>query len=73
MNQKLKAIICESLGISEDEFSEDIDIENCNDWTSISHMSLLTSLEEEFNFRFQDDEILELTSIKKIINRIENI
>ena len=73
MNQKIKIIICESLGISEDEFSEDLDFEKCNDWTSISHMSLLASLEEEFNFIFQGDEILELTSVKKIVNRIENI
>lgn len=35
-------------------------------WDSLNHMNLIVALEEEFNIRFEDEEIVELTSFVKI-------
>jgi acyl carrier protein len=37
-------------------------------WDSLKHMSLILALEEEFEFRFTDDEITDLLNLDLILS-----
>ena len=67
MDQNLASIISESLGINISKVDESLSIENCIEWTSLGHMSLIASLEQEYNLKIKDDQVLELTSVKEIM------
>ena len=49
--------------------------EQLTEWDSLKHMILLNAIEEEFGFRFTDDEMAECTSVKSILDllTIKNI
>lgn len=36
-------------------------------WDSLKHMSLVLALEDEFGFRFADDELTDLLSLKLVL------
>ena len=44
------------------------DIEN---WDSLTHMNLVSALEEEFDIEFDDDEIVELMNTKLIVHIVK--
>lgn len=50
--------------------SEEMSSETLDTWTSLSFMQLLTSIEQEFGFRFKMMELLSLRSIGDIIEAI---
>ena len=50
--------------------SEDLSSETLDTWTSLSFMQLLTSIEQEFGFRFKMMELLSLRSMGDIIEAI---
>jgi len=37
------------------------------EWDSIGHMNLVSGLEKEFGLRFEVDEIMEMSSVAKIL------
>ena len=41
-------------------------------WDSLNQMNLIVALEDEFNVRFEDDEIVELTSFESIENYLKS-
>ena len=56
------------------EFNEDfinLSIENCNNWDSLNHMRLMAEISDLFGYDFTGDEIIELTSVEKIIKFIK--
>jgi acyl carrier protein len=51
-----------------DENTSQQDIEK---WDSLGHLNLIVALEEEFDVLFEPEEIAEMTSVQKIISKIE--
>ena len=67
MEKKLK-IIFENLFTEKYKGNfEDLKIGDIEKWDSLGNFNLLLSLEREFNFRFSNEEISELKSIKEIL------
>lgn len=67
MEKKLK-IIFENLFTDNYEGNfEDLKIGDLEKWDSLGNFNLLLSIEKEFNFRFSNEEISELKSIKEIL------
>lgn len=60
----LMKLICEVFKIK--EIDENLNINNIDSWDSLTHMDLITSLEEKYNIVFTMDEIMEMRSVKKI-------
>ena len=54
----------------------DIDIESSQDnikgWDSLATIKLITELEKEFSIQFDIMEIVELTSIRKVVDILKN-
>lgn len=64
-------IIAESLGIRESDIDEDAVMEQVEAWDSLTHMELIANLESEYQTEFDVDEIMEMISVKKIVEVVE--
>lgn len=71
MLEKIQKAFKEAFGISDAEFSLDITTENIAAWDSIGHFRLVTALENQFSIKFEIDEIMEMESVKNIIEILE--
>jgi len=48
------------------EITDDLSAVNFERWDSLAHMNLLVALEEEFDIRFPDEMLVDLTSVKLV-------
>ena len=69
---KLKEILETVLELNPNEYSEEISTENNEKWDSIKHLLLMSTLEQEFDISFNDEDLLNLTSFKNIKKRLED-
>jgi acyl carrier protein len=72
MEEKIKKILINSLGISENEFTSGISMQNNVAWDSLSQLKIIVDLEEVFDIKFTDNEMIKLTSYLNILNTIRN-
>ncbi|MGD0382167.1 MAG: acyl carrier protein [Thermoguttaceae bacterium] len=67
MRERLANIFHKAFGLDINSFSPNIAPEDVPNWDSIGHMNLVMYLEQEFNQRFEVDEIMEMSSPAKIM------
>ena len=60
-----KKIFLEALNIPEEKFNSGIKYNEIPEWDSIGHMTLVSSLEENFSITFETDDIIDLSSYEK--------
>jgi acyl carrier protein len=70
MKEKIRKIMAAVFEMNAVVIKDSDDSTTIPNWDSLNHMNLIVALEEEFNVRFQDDEIVELTSLKAIENSL---
>jgi acyl carrier protein len=51
--------------VQEEALNGNFSQDSVDNWDSISHLSLITSLEEQFNIMFDAEDILKLTSYEQ--------
>lgn len=66
MEQELKKIMADLFGIQEDGITDDLSIDNTENWDSLKHMELIVSIEEQFEITLTADEIVEMISFAEI-------
>ncbi len=66
MPDQLKTIMAEILSLAPDEITEESSMENIENWDSLSHLHLISKLEETFKIKIEPEEILNLTSFSAI-------
>jgi acyl carrier protein len=54
-----------------EQIDEKASQQNIEKWDSLGHLNLVVALEEEFDISFEPEEIAEMTSVQKIISKIE--
>jgi acyl carrier protein len=64
--------ICANILEREIPIGTEIDRENTPEWNSLKHMEIMFSLEESFDFQFTEAELVSLSSISAIIDRLES-
>ncbi|MFX1285374.1 MAG: acyl carrier protein [Promethearchaeota archaeon] len=65
-------IICKILLLERDMISNDISQESLEIWDSMTHLALVSELEQAFDIFLSDDDILEIKTIgdiKKILDK----
>jgi acyl carrier protein len=72
MKEEIKQIIAEILEISVNDLNDESSSQNTNNWDSLNHMNIIFAIEEKLDVAFDDEEIMHLTSIAKILNSIES-
>ena len=63
---KLNKILAEQFEISEDEVQKDLTMDDISAWDSLTHMSLIVAIENDFNIALSGDDIAEMTSCEAI-------
>jgi acyl carrier protein len=68
--EKVKGVIVEQLGVSEDEVTMDSSYTDDLGADSLDTVELVMALEEEFGTEIADEEAEKLTSVKKTVEYI---
>ena len=72
MKEKIKEIMAAVFEMNAVDIKDSDDSTTIPNWDSLNQMNLIVALEEEFNVRFEDDEIVELTSFESIENYLKS-
>ncbi|EAL5741299.1 acyl carrier protein, partial [Campylobacter lari] len=49
-----------------------LSMQNCKNWTSLNHIDIIMSLEEEFEVKFSKDELSQLKSQNELLQAIKS-
>ncbi|ECP7274808.1 acyl carrier protein [Campylobacter jejuni] len=70
MEKQFYEILENILEIKVDE-NTNLSMENCKNWTSLAHIDIIMSLEEEFEIKFSKDELSRLKSQNELLKAIK--
>jgi acyl carrier protein len=68
---KFRECIIKALKLRSEEYRPDLSIGDIEEWDSVAHLDLMSEIEQEFDVRFDLDEITTLTSIPELLSRLE--
>lgn len=71
VEERVKKIIVEQLGVKEDEVSNDTSFVNDLGADSLDTVELVMALEEEFGVEIQDDEAEKITTVKEAVDYVK--
>ncbi len=66
MNEKLRTLIENELGIDASEITSDLAYASIPEWDSPAHLTLVYAIEDEFGIEFETDEIVKMTTVGEI-------
>lgn len=72
--EKLKQLMATSLAISPEQLTDDLSYNAIREWDSIAHMTLVASLENEFDLMLDTQDILDMNSygvLKQILAKYD--
>lgn len=62
---KYKSIFIKSLSLKNKKFSENLTYDDILEWDSMSHMVLISNLENDFNINIKPKDMIDFRSYKK--------
>jgi acyl carrier protein len=65
MEQKLKQIFSETLGIDEGMVNDDLKYNSIPEWDSLAHMSLVAAIDDEFDIMLETEDVIDMSSFAK--------
>ena len=71
--KKLNNILCEVFRLKGNELDDKLTMEDIESWDSLTHMDLVTSIEDELNIQLSMDDIMNMTDIgtvRAIVGRL---
>jgi citrate synthase len=66
MPDSVADVVASTFGIPASTVTDALAFQQSREWDSLNHISLMLSLEEAFDVTFDDDEIVEMTSVAAI-------
>ena len=69
--EQINNILKSVLNVSDEDISKNLGIHDVDNWDSLTHMSLIVEIENNFNIELTGDEIAEMVSfvrIREILN-----
>ena len=72
IKDRLFSIMVDVLQVDESKINIDTSPETVQEWDSLKHVLLLMAIEEEFEFRFTDDEMIQSTSVESVMSLLKN-
>jgi acyl carrier protein len=55
------------LNVDRAEITPDSSMDSIDAWDSLKHMKLVMALEQEFDFEFEEEQIVEMLSVRLIV------
>jgi acyl carrier protein len=68
--KELKQVFAIALNIPENSVPESIEYQSIPEWDSITHMVLVSELEDKYNISIETDDVVDLSSFVKAIEII---
>lgn len=65
---KIRSIVADILEVPLENITNDTFFGDIKNWNSMNHIKLILAVEEEFDVRFDDKKLSELSSISEILN-----
>lgn len=65
MENKLKSIFAESLGIDEGIVTDSLRYAEIPQWDSVAHMALIAAIEEGFDIMIDTEDVIDMSSFEK--------
>lgn len=69
--EKLNTILCDVFRLKKDELKDELTMKDIKIWDSLTHMDLVTSIEEGLNIQLTMDDIMSMKDIKTIKNIVQ--
>lgn len=69
MEDKLLQILKDTLG--NENISQNVSQENCNEWDSMAHLNIIIAIEDEFDVSIEPDDIVRLSSFDHLCKYIK--
>ena len=66
MQERIERIFCNLFGVPREACGDELSPHDVETWNSVQHLTLMMSLEEEFDVQFSPEDIVELDSIGAI-------
>jgi len=70
LEERVKKLICEQLGVKEEEVKDDASFVDDLGADSLDTVELVMALEEEFETEISDEEAENITTVKEAVNYI---
>lgn len=64
--ERLNEILCDVFRIEKNDLKEELTMDDIQSWDSLTHMDLITSLEDGLEIQFTMDDIMIMKDIKTI-------
>jgi len=71
--ERVIRIVGQIMGVAPDALDDASSPESVAAWDSLKHMRLVLALEEEFDVRFSDDQIMAMPSVAHIITHLHEL
>ena len=68
--ERLEDVFEDVLEIDDDDVTEELSQDTCEEWDSLAQITLLVSVENEFGVKFTADEMASMKSVAKIIDAV---
>jgi acyl carrier protein len=67
MNNQGKLVQCfvNALGVNESKVTPSLKYQSITEWDSVSHMVLISEIEEAFEISLETDDVVDMSSFKK--------
>jgi len=65
MENKLKSIFAESLGVDQSIVTDDLRYAEIPQWDSVAHMALVAAIEEGFDIMIDTEDVIDMSSFEK--------
>lgn len=66
MSDNIDTLIAETLKVSPDRITDDLEYGAIEEWDSLSHVNLMLKLESRYDIEIDEDTMVELTTIRAI-------
>ena len=73
MEEKIKAVMADILGIEVASIDTNTSTENVQMWDSLKQVNLILALEEEFDVNFSEAQMFSINSYKTIYDTLTNL
>ena len=70
MKNKILNIMSNVFEIDIDQLSDNVSPQIVEQWTSLRHLQLIVSLENEFNVTFNNSDLFTMTNLESIIDKL---
>lgn len=71
MENRIKKVMSDILGVDEIQINENTSPETIESWDSLKQMNLIVAFEEEFDIELTDEDISEMLNYKLIVEVIK--